>query len=195
MPDLSFECAIDGIVCGVDEAGRGPCAGPLCVAAVILDFDHFPNGIADSKKLTERARFALEPQIKDMAVAFCVITISPKDIDDLNILAATMLGMKQAIEGLKPRPDHALIDGNRAPNTHIPCTTIIKGDDKSLSIAAASILAKTQRDRLMIEMDELYPHYGFKDHKGYQSKSHLEALKIHGPSPIHRMSWATIRSL
>ncbi|ESQ77504.1 ribonuclease HII [Asticcacaulis sp. YBE204] len=195
MPDFSYESNIDGLVCGVDEAGRGPCAGPLCVAAVILDPARIPAGIADSKKLTEKLRFELEPEIKAAAIAWSVIEMSAADIDCHNILKATMMGMTQAVEALGTLPVHALIDGNRCPPLAIPATAVVKGDDKCLSIAAASILAKTARDRIMIEMDGLYPMYGFKGHKGYQAQSHIEALRIHGPSPIHRMSWATIRTL
>lgn len=195
MPDYSFESEIAGLVCGVDEAGRGPCAGPLCVAAVILDPKHIPEGIADSKKLSEARRFALEPDIKAAAIAWAVIEISAADIDCHNILAATMMGMTQAVAALKPAASHALIDGNRCPPLSIPSTAIIKGDDRSLSIAAASILAKTARDRIMIAMDDLYPVYGFKAHKGYQAKTHLDAIQMHGPSPIHRMSWATVRAV
>lgn len=194
MPDFSFESQFDGLVCGVDEAGRGPCAGPLCVAAVILDPARVPPGIADSKKLTEKQRFALEPEIKAAAIAWSVIEISAADIDCHNILKATMMGMTQAVEALTPVPVHALIDGNRCPPLRLPATAVVKGDDKSLSIAAASILAKTARDRIMIEMDAIYPVYGFRSHKGYQAEAHIEAIRRHGPSPIHRMSWATIRA-
>ncbi|UDF02661.1 ribonuclease HII [Asticcacaulis sp. AND118] len=195
MPDFSFESQFSGPVCGVDEAGRGPCAGPLCVAAVILDPARLPPGIADSKKLTEKQRFALEPEIKAAAIAWSVIEISAADIDCHNILRATLMGMTQAVEALSPVPVHALIDGNRCPPLSLPATAVIKGDDKSLSIAAASILAKTARDRIMIEMDAVYPVYGFKSHKGYQAEAHIEAIRRHGPSPIHRMSWATIRAV
>ncbi len=195
MADLSYERALSGRVCGVDEAGRGPCAGPLCVAAVILDPANLPEGIDDSKALTEARRFKLEPQIKAAAVAWSVITVTVEEIDTLNILAATMSGMKRAVEALDPFAHHALIDGNRCPKLAVPSTAVVKGDSLSLSIAAASILAKTARDRIMIEMDAVYPMYGFKKHKGYQAQAHLEALRIHGPSPIHRLSWATIREL
>ncbi len=194
-PTYTYETAIPGRVCGVDEAGRGPCAGPLCVAAVILDPANIPDGLNDSKQLTEARRFTLEPQIKRAAIAWSVILISPAEIDEMNIFAATMAGMTRAVEGLIPAADHALIDGNKSPKLAIPSTAIVKGDAKSLSIAAASILAKTERDRIMIEMDALYPAYGFKKHKGYQAKAHLDALKVHGPSPIHRLSWATIKDL
>jgi|SRR6185437_8139542 len=195
MADLAYESALDGRICGVDEAGRGPCAGPLCVAAVILDPANLPDGIDDSKALTEVRRFALEPQIKAAAVAWSVITITVEEIDALNILGATMAGMARAVEALDPFAHHALIDGNRCPRLNIPSTAVIKGDSLSLSIAAASILAKTARDRIMIEMDAIYPVYGFKKHKGYQAEVHLEALRLHGPSPIHRSSWSTIRDL
>ncbi len=199
MADFSIEQALKlGVsrrVCGVDEAGRGPCAGPLCVAAVILDPTRLPDGIDDSKALTEARRFALEPQIKAAAIAWSVVTVTVEEIDNLNILGATMAGMARAVETLDPVAHHALIDGNRCPKLAMPSTAVVKGDSLSLSIAAASILAKTARDRIMIEMDAVYPVYGFKKHKGYQAETHLEALRIHGPSPIHRMSWATIRDL
>ncbi|MDC7674962.1 ribonuclease HII [Asticcacaulis sp. LKC15W] len=195
MPDLSFESQLTGYVCGVDEAGRGPCAGPLCVAAVILDQDNIPEMIRDSKKLTEKQRFNIEPLIKQSALAWSVVEVSCELIDCLNILQATLWGMAEAVARLPLKADHALIDGNRAPILGIPAQTIIKGDDRSLSIAAASILAKTARDRIMIEMDSIYPAYGFKKHKGYQAKAHLEAISLHGPSPIHRRSWATVRNL
>jgi ribonuclease HII len=195
MADLSFESPLAGNICGVDEAGRGPCAGPLCVAAVILDPARIPAGIDDSKALTEKRRFLLEPLIKEAALGWSVITMTVEEINHMNILAATMEGMKRAVETLSLRADHALIDGNRCPKMATPATAIVGGDAKSLSIAAASILAKTARDRIMIEMDSLYPVYGFKKHKGYQAASHLEALRTHGPSPIHRKSWATIREL
>ncbi|WP_140984976.1 ribonuclease HII [Asticcacaulis tiandongensis] len=195
MPDFSIESALIGPICGVDEAGRGPCAGPLCVAAVILDRDNLPEGIGDSKKLTEKQRFALEPLIKQSALAWSVVEISPADIDRMNIFAATMSGMSRAVETLSLNAAHALIDGNKCPPMSIPAHAIVKGDDKSLSIAAASILAKTARDRIMIDMDIHYPVYGFKKHKGYQAAAHIEAIRLHGPSPIHRMSWATVKNV
>ncbi len=195
MVDFSHELSLGGLVCGVDEAGRGPCAGPLCVSAVILDAARIPDGIDDSKALTEATRFKLEPQIKAAAVAWSVITITPEEIDALNILTATMAGMARAVEALSPAAHHALIDGNRCPKIAVPSTALIGGDALSLSIAAASILAKTARDRIMIELDAVYPVYGFKKHKGYQAATHLEALRLHGPSPIHRRSWATIKEL
>jgi ribonuclease HII len=195
MVDFSHEANFGGLVCGVDEAGRGPCAGPLCVAAVILDPARLPAGIDDSKALTEARRFALEPEIKTAAIAWSVVTITVEEIDTLNILAATMAGMARAVESLTPAAQHALIDGNRCPKLAIPSTALVGGDARSLSIAAASILAKTARDRIMIELDSVYPVYGFKKHKGYQAETHLEALRLHGASPVHRRSWATIKDL
>ncbi|MEI9905787.1 MAG: ribonuclease HII [Asticcacaulis sp.] len=199
MVDFSYELAAgwrkDFFVCGVDEAGRGPCAGPLCVAAVVLNKRSIPKGIDDSKALTEARRFELEGAIKDAALAWSVITIAVEDIDRMNILAATMHGMGQAVASLSPAAHHALIDGNRCPGLEIPATAVIGGDALSLSIAAASILAKTARDRIMIALDDVYPVYGFRKHKGYQAEAHLAALRTHGPSPVHRKSWATIREL
>ncbi|HVZ29892.1 MAG TPA: ribonuclease HII [Asticcacaulis sp.] len=195
MVDLTHELTLGGLVCGVDEAGRGPCAGPLCVAAVILDPGRLPDGIDDSKALTEARRFALEPEIKAAAIAWSVVTVTIEEIDTLNILGATLHGMARAVETLTPAAHYALIDGNRCPKLTIPSTTLVGGDALSLSIAAASILAKTARDRIMIELDAVYPVYGFKKHKGYQAEAHLEALRQHGPSPVHRKSWSTIREL
>jgi ribonuclease HII len=195
MADFSIELTLSGLICGVDEAGRGPCAGPVSVAAVILDPERLPDGINDSKALTEARRFELEPQIKAAAVAWSVIFMDIDEIARLNILGATMEGMRLAVEALYPCAHHALIDGNRCPKLNIPATAVVKGDGLSLSIAAASILAKAARDRHMIEMDALYPQYGFKKHKGYQSEFHLEALRVHGPCPIHRAGWSTVRNL
>jgi ribonuclease HII len=195
MVDFTHELTVGGLVCGVDEAGRGPCAGPLCVAAVILDQRRLPAGIDDSKALTETRRFALEPEIKAAAIAWSVITVTIEEIDALNILGATLQGMARAVEALSPAAHHALIDGNRCPKLAIPATPLVGGDARSLSIAAASILAKTARDRIMIELDAVYPVYGFRKHKGYQAEAHLAALRLHGPSPVHRRSWATIREL
>ena len=195
-PDLSFERAIlAGPVCGVDEAGRGPWAGPVCAGAVILDVTQVPVGLNDSKKLTERARGVLEPQIKASALAWGVGFASVDEIDALNILQATGLAMRRAVEALKVRPAHALVDGNY--RFVLPCTvtTVVGGDGKSLSIAAASILAKVARDRLMVEMDALYPGYGFAGHKGYHAAVHVAALARLGPCAIHRRSWAPIRAL
>ena len=195
-PDFLLETAIpDGPVCGVDEAGRGPWAGPVSAGAVILDPARIPAGLNDSKKLTERARKALEPEIMASAFAWGVGFASVDEIDALNILQATGLAMRRAVEALKVRPVHALVDGNYRFVLPCPVTTVVGGDGKSLSIAAASILAKVARDRLMVEMDGVYPGYGFASHKGYHAASHVEALARLGPCAIHRRSWSPIRAL
>ena len=195
-PDLSRETAIvEGLVCGVDEAGRGPWAGPVSAGAVILDPARIPDGLNDSKKLTERARNALEPEIMASALAWGVGFASVDEIDELNILQATGLAMRRAVEALAIRPAHALVDGNYRFALPCPVTPVVGGDGKSLSIAAASILAKVARDRLMVQMDGVYPGYGFAGHKGYHAAVHVEALARLGPCPIHRRSWAPIRAL
>lgn len=182
-------------VCGVDEAGRGPWAGPVSAAAVILDPVRLPDGIDDSKALTAARRDALEIEIKTHAVAWAVGFASVEEIDRMNILHATGLAMCRAIEGLVIQPAVALVDGNY--RFKLPCdvTTVVGGDGLSLSIAAASILAKTARDRLMTELDAEYPGYGFAGHKGYHAPSHVAALDRMGPCPAHRMTWAPIRAL
>lgn len=190
---LELACG-QGPVCGVDEAGRGPWAGPVSAAAVILDPDRVPKGLNDSKKLTAKARAALEEEIKAVAIAWCVDMASIEEIAEYNILHATGRAMCRAIEGLSVTPAIALVDGNyRFP---LPCEikTVVKGDSLSCSIAAASILAKEARDRLMIEMDAVYPGYGFASHKGYHAPLHVEGLIRLGPSPIHRMGWAPVRA-
>jgi ribonuclease HII len=194
-PTLTLESLHPPPVCGVDEAGRGPWAGPVCAAAVILDVSAIPSGIDDSKKLTARHRAVLEVEIKASAVAWAVAFASVEEIERLNILHATGLAMHRAVEALSLRPAHALVDGNYAFSLPCPARTVVKGDTLSLSIAAASILAKTARDRLMAEMDGVYPGYGFGQHKGYGAAAHIEALRMLGPSPIHRPSWAPIRLL
>lgn len=195
MPDLSLERLSPSPVCGVDEAGRGPWAGPVSAAAVILDPSRIPVGLDDSKKLSAKARDALEIEIKASAVAWCVAMASVEEIEDLNILHATGLAMRRAIEGLSVPPVHALVDGNYKFKLPCPITTVVKGDSISASIAAASILAKTARDRVMQEADVLYPGYGFAAHKGYHAPIHVEALRRMGPSPIHRPSWAPVRAV
>lgn len=186
---------VGGLVCGVDEAGRGPWAGPVSAGAVILSADDIPEGIDDSKALNEKRRDALAIEIKARAVAWGVGFASPDEIEDLNILQATGLAMCRAIEALQVQPRAALVDGNY--RFKLPCDieTVVKGDSRSLSIAAASILAKTERDRIMIEADALYPGYGFASHKGYNAPIHQSALKAMGPCPLHRRSWAPIRAL
>ncbi|MEE0858862.1 MAG: ribonuclease HII [Acutalibacteraceae bacterium] len=178
-----------GKICGVDEAGRGPLAGPVCAAAVILKPDDIIEGVNDSKKLTEKKREALFDIIKERAVSYSIAWASVEEIEEMNILNATMLAMKRAVEGLDIPADYAIIDGNKIPELNIPCNYIVKGDAKSMSIAAASILAKVSRDRLMIEYAEKYPEYKFEKHKGYGTKVHTEALKEYGYCPIHRKSF------
>lgn len=194
MPDYEYENAAKSggfkLVCGVDEAGRGPLAGPVCAAAVILPEDAVIEGLNDSKKLSEKKREALYDVIKEKAIAFCVAYGTLEEIETLNILQATFLAMNRAIDGLAVKPDFALIDGNRVPkDIKIPCKTVIKGDGKSMSVAAASVLAKVTRDRLMFEYDKKYPEYDFKKHKGYGTKEHTELIKKYGPCEIHRMSF------
>lgn len=176
-------------VCGVDEAGRGPLAGPVFAAAVILPDGLEGIGLNDSKKLTEKKRNVLFDIIKEKAIAWCVASADEKEIDELNILNATFLAMQRAINGLSISPDIALIDGNRRPNTGIEEVTIVKGDAKSVSIAAASVLAKVSRDRYMLELDKQYPEYQFAKHKGYPTALHYEMIKKYGISPVHRLSF------
>lgn len=176
-------------ICGVDEAGRGPLAGPVCAAAVILKPNDIIEGVNDSKKLSEKKREALYDVIKDRAAAYSIAFASVEEIEELNILNATMLAMKRAVEGLPKAVDYAIIDGNKTPDLSIPCSAIVKGDANSMSIAAASILAKVTRDRLMLEYDKEYPQYMFAKHKGYGTKVHTQAIREYGPCPIHRMSF------
>ncbi|MDO4730708.1 MAG: ribonuclease HII [Clostridia bacterium] len=177
------------IVCGVDEAGRGPLAGPVFAAAVVLDENNLIEGINDSKKLSEKKRELLFDEIKNKATAFSIAMSSEKEIDNYNILQATMLAMKRAVDGLFNKPDFVLIDGNKAPDLNIPTKTVVKGDSLSLSIAAASILAKVSRDRYMKDMAKIYPQYAFEKHKGYGTKLHRELILQYGPCRIHRESF------
>jgi ribonuclease HII len=177
------------IICGVDEAGRGPLAGPVFAAAVILPDECEIEGINDSKKLSEKKRNILFDIITEKAVAYCVASASEKEIDEINILQATFLAMKRAVEGLSTRPEIALVDGNQTPPLSIASKTIIQGDGLSISIASASILAKVSRDRYMVELDKRYPQYRFSKHKGYGTKLHYEMLAEHGISPVHRRSF------
>ena len=176
-------------VCGVDEAGRGPLAGPVYAAAVILPPDILIEGLNDYKKLTEKKREALFPIICETAVSYSIAFADEKEIDAYNILQATYLAMRRAVEGLSIPADYALIDGNRMPPLVVPGETIVKGDAICQSIAAASVLAKVSRDRFMLEMDAQYPQYAFAQHKGYGTKLHYEALRAYGPSPIHRLTF------
>ena len=177
------------IICGVDEAGRGPLAGPVCAAAVILPAGVQIPGLNDSKKLTDKKRRELFPIIKETALAYGIGLASHEEIDDINILQATFLAMERAISQLKIRPDLALIDGNRARDFGVPVKTVIHGDSLSASIAAASVLAKVTRDDIMDELAAAYPEYGFEIHKGYGTKAHYEALRTYGHCPIHRRTF------
>ena len=193
--EIEHECFERGValVCGTDEAGAGPLAGPVYAGAVILPKDLNLPWLNDSKQVTEKRREVLFDQIKEQAVAWAVASVSPEEIDELDILNARMLAMQRAIDQLDPAPDYVLIDGNRDHGSRCAVTTphetVLKGDSRSASIAAASILAKVSRDRHMLEMDVLYPGYGFARHKGYPTKAHYDALDRLGPSPIHRMSF------
>ena len=177
------------LICGVDEAGRGPLAGPVCAAAVILPPNLDIPGLNDSKKLTDKRRRELFPIIKEQAIAYGIAFASHEEIDQINILQATYLAMERAMAALSVKPELALIDGNRAKDFGLPVETVVKGDSRSASIAAASILAKVTRDDLMLQAAEEYPQYQFEIHKGYGTKAHYAALTAHGPSPIHRMTF------
>lgn len=180
-------------VCGVDEAGRGPLAGSVIAAAVILDPARPIAGLADSKKLSAAARERLAPLIRENALAWAVGEATAAEIDEINILQATFLAMRRAVAALSIVPEHALIDGNRVP-AGLPCPAeaIVKGDAKEPAISAASILAKTYRDAQLVELDQCYPQYGFARHMGYPTAAHLDALRLHGPSPVHRRSFAPV---
>ena len=178
-----------GIICGVDEAGRGPLAGPVCAAAVILPKYLEIPGLTDSKKLSDKRRRELFPEIQRHALAYGIGFASEKEIDEINILQATFLAMERALAQLSIPPELALIDGNREKDFGLPVKTVIKGDSLSANIAAASILAKVSRDDLMLEMAREYPQYGFEVHKGYGTKAHYDALRIYGPCPIHRQTF------
>lgn len=188
--DQEFRTLCGGIVCGVDEAGRGPLAGPVYAAAVILSPERPIEGLNDSKKLSEKKREMLYDLIVERAVSYCVASASVEEIEQYNILGATYLAMTRAVQGLSVKPNLALIDGNRIPpQLGVVAQTVVKGDAKSESIAAASILAKVTRDRLLIEMDKQYPQYGFAVHKGYGTAAHTAAIKEFGPCPEHRPSF------
>jgi len=182
----------EGLVCGIDEAGRGPLAGPVVAAAVILDPSRPIDGLNDSKKLSEKKRAALAVDIREKALAWCVAEASVEEIDTLNILHATMLAMTRAVAGLQVSPERAMVDGNRCPKLAIPAEAVVKGDGKIASIAAASILAKTVRDSGMLELHRTYPQYGFDRHMGYPTAAHFAALETHGASPVHRKSFGPV---
>ena len=177
------------LLCGVDEAGRGPLAGPVCAAAVMLPQNCLIEGLNDSKKLSEKKREALYQEILNRAVSYGIAFATVEEIEEHNILGATFLAMNRAIARLDPKPELALIDGNRCTGIQIPSRCIVGGDGKCADIAAASVLAKVTRDRYMRQMAELYPQYGFEKHKGYGTKAHYAAIREHGPSPIHRPSF------
>lgn len=181
------------LVAGVDEAGRGPLAGDVYASAVILDPGRVIEGLTDSKKLTERKRDELAMMIRERAMAWAIGSASVEEIDQMNILQATMLAMQRAVSGLGQVPDEVLIDGNRTPKLNVPTRTIVKGDLTEPAISAASILAKTARDAALLELHEQYPLYGFDQHKGYGTALHLERLRQHGPCPAHRRSFAPVR--
>lgn len=182
------------LLAGVDEVGRGPLAGDVVAAAVILDPANPIAGLNDSKKLSEKKREALFPLIQEQALSWCVSRASVQEIDELNILHASLLAMKRAVEGLRQQPEHVLVDGNRVPNWHYPAQAVVKGDSRVEAIAAASILAKVVRDREMVAFDAEYPGYGFADHKGYPTKTHMAALEQLGPTPIHRRSFGPVKT-
>ena len=195
LEQKSLDWDLPGLVAGVDEAGRGPLAGPVFAAAVILD-DLLPiKGLADSKKLTPKKREYLYDIIKAQALCFCVATASVEEIDQLNILQATLLAMQRAVKGLRLKPSKVLVDGNRLPVLDIRAEAIVKGDATVPSISAASILAKVERDRWCVEVDAQFPNYGFLTHKGYGTQVHLLALQEHGPCVLHRQSFAPVAKL
>lgn len=183
------------LICGVDEAGRGPIAGPVVAAAVILDPAQPIDGVTDSKKLSEKKRLRLSEEIKAKALYWAIAQCDMEEIDQLNILHASMLAMSRAVNALAVAPDHVLVDGNRLPNLRVPATAIVKGDASEPCIGAASILAKVERDRQMLAWHETYPVYNFAKHKAYPTAEHLSAIKEHGVSPIHRRSFKPVRAV
>jgi len=191
--DLPY--SLEEIICGVDEAGRGPLAGPVFAAAVILDRNRPIPGLRDSKKLNEARRDELAPLIREHSIAWAVAKASEEEIDRLNILQASLLAMKRAVYALQTVPTLALIDGNKCPVMRIQSIAIVEGDDKIESISAASILAKTARDAALVKLHKKYPQYGFDQHKGYGTALHLERLREHGASPVHRRSFAPVREV
>ena len=193
IDDIDFDLSSYKFIAGADEAGRGPLAGAVVAGAVILDGGNPIDGLNDSKKLSEKKRQLLEVEIKQKALAWSVISIAPGVIDEINILQASLLAMKQAIEALSVTADFALIDGNKLPELAIPAEAVVKGDSRVAAIAAASILAKVERDRQLLALHEAYPQYGFDRHKGYPTKLHMERLAEHGVCPEHRRSFGPVR--
>ncbi|GAB1259344.1 ribonuclease HII [Aurantivibrio plasticivorans] len=199
MPVIELEpfvsCYTGELVAGVDEVGRGPLAGDVVAAAVILDPRKPIDELNDSKKLSEKKREKLFPIIQEYALSFCVARASVEEIDELNILHASLLAMQRAVEGLRVQPAHVLVDGNKLPKWNYSAEAVVKGDSRVPAISAASILAKVVRDREMVALDALHPNYGFAQHKGYPSKQHLEALNNYGVLPMHRKSYAPVRKI
>jgi ribonuclease HII len=195
MQQVALSWDVNGLVAGVDEAGRGPLAGPVVAAAVILDDLHPIKGLADSKKLTALQRERLYDEIRGKALCYAVAHASVQEIDELNILQATLLAMRRAVQGLRLLPKLVLVDGNRIPVLPMRAEAIVQGDDKVTAISAASILAKVTRDRWCLDMDSQYPAYGFAKHKGYGTAQHLAALQVHGPCALHRTSFKPVAEL
>ncbi|MGL5632099.1 MAG: ribonuclease HII [Azovibrio sp.] len=193
MPASLIQLPADA--CGVDEAGRGPLAGPVVAAAVILDPDNPIPGLNDSEKLSEKRRNELAKEIRSKSLAWAVALASPEEIDQINILQASFLAMSRAVAALHIQPARAVVDGNRCPKLNIPVEAVVQGDGKVAAIAAASILAKTVRDEMMLELHQQYPHYSFDRHKGYPTAAHVAALQTHGPCPEHRKSFAPVAQL
>lgn len=195
MESIGFDFSAGQLIAGVDEVGRGPLVGNVVAAAVILNPNKPISGLADSKKLSEKKRNHLYTEIKEKALAWCVASASPQEIDEINILHASMLAMKRAVEGLKIAPEFVYVDGNRCPDLTCPSEAVVKGDSKIAEISAASILAKVDRDHEMTLLDKDYPEYGFAKHKGYPTAVHFAALNKHGPLPEHRRSFKPVRDL
>lgn len=195
MESVGFDFSVGQLIAGVDEVGRGPLVGNVVAAAVILDPNKPISGLADSKKLSEKKRNLLYTEIKEKALAWCVASASPQEIDEINILHASMLAMKRAVEGLNIAPEFVYVDGNRCPDLTCPSEAVVKGDSKIAEISAASILAKVDRDNEMTLLDKDYPEYGFAKHKGYPTAVHFAALNKHGPLPEHRRSFKPVRDL
>jgi len=195
METLGFDFSIDQLIAGVDEVGRGPLVGNVVTAAVILDPQKPIAGLADSKKLSEKKRQALAEEIRDKALCWAIASASPREIDELNILHATMLAMSRAVLALDTAPGHVLVDGNRCPELPYSCEAVVKGDSKVAEISAASILAKVARDQEMNELHQLYPEYGFDKHKGYPTALHFEMLQKYGVLDEHRRSFKPVRQM
>ena len=195
MKDLFVTEYHGSLLAGVDEVGRGPLAGDVVAAAVILDPERPINGLRDSKKLSEKKRIELAGVIRERALAWSVARASVAEIDQLNILQASLLAMHRAVQTLSPQPEYTLVDGNRLPRWHYPAEAVVKGDDRVPAIAAASILAKVQRDSELVALEDQYPGYGFAAHKGYPTAAHLQALRALGVTPVHRRSFAPVKKL